>query len=425
MGRLIGKHLRPSEFVKNVFTIFTGNVVAQAIPFLMEPVLARLYSPDDFAVLAVYMAVANLFSIIATGRYELAVMLPKEDRKSINIFGLSIIISFAISALSLIVILLFNRYICTILHCSEVSSYLYLVPLSVLSVGWYQTLNYWNSRKKRFKNVTYAKTSQSLFYVGSASGMGYMGMAPSGLVISQVVGQFFGAFPMLFSFLKHDRPSLKEINRVEMKSVAVEYQDFPKINSLHAFCDILKQSGEVFLLSYFYVKEKVGLHSRTLRLLFAPSSIIGSAIGQVFYQKASACYQDKGDLQRLVKKVVGGLVLIAIPAFSVVALWGDDIFAWFLGEAWRQAGEYGQLLTPWLFLNFITSPVSQIPLIVNRQKTAFAFSLLGHSLYLVAIVIGGLYHDIKLGFIILSCLQTVYYIILILWLIKISNIKNE
>ena len=181
----------------------------------------------------------------------------------------------------------------------------------------------------------------------------------------------------------------------------------------------------MFLLSYFYVKEKVGLHSRTIRLLFAPSSIIGSAIGQVFYQKASVCYQEKGDLQKLVKKVMGGLLVIAVPAFAVIALWGDDIFAWFLGEPWRQAGEYGQLLTPWLFLNFITSPVSQIPLIVNRQQKAFAFSLLGHSLYLVAIVIGGLYSNIKLGFVILSCLQTVYYIILIVWLIKISNVKNE
>ena len=423
MGRL-SKRFGSSDFVKNVFTIFTGNVIAQAIPFLMEPVLARIYSPDDFAILAVYLAVANLFSIIATGRYELAVMLPKEDRKSANILGISILISFAISLLSLIIILLFNRYICTILQCPEVSKYLYLVPLSVLSVGWYQTFNYWNSRKKRFRNVTYAKTSQSVLYAGSATGLGYAGMVPSGLVFSQIIGQFFGLFPMLFSFLKHDRQLVKEINRQEMKSAAVEYQDFPKINSLHAFCDILKQSGEVFLLSYFYVKEKVGLHSRTLRLLFAPSSIIGSAIGQVFYQKASVCYQEGEDLQKLVKKVIGALALIAIPAFAVIALWGDDLFAWFLGEPWRQAGEYGQLLTPWLFLNFITSPVSQIPLIVHRQGTAFAFSLAGHSLYLIAIVIGGLFQNIQLGFIVLSCLQTIYYTILILWLIKISGIKK-
>ena len=215
----------------------------------------------------------------------------------------------------------------------------------------------------------------------------------------------------------------KSITKTEIKEVAIEYQDFPKINSLHAFCDILKQSGEVFLLSFFYVKEKVGLHSRTLRLLFAPSSIIGSAIGQVFYQKASVCYQNNEDLQSLLKKVLVRLTLISIPVFSIVAIWGGDIFAWYLGEKWRQAGEYGQLLSPWLCLNFIISPISQIPLIVNKQKQAYLLSLLGHSLYLLAIIIGGLFQNIKLGFILLSCFQSIYYFGLVFWYFKIAKKK--
>ncbi len=416
---------KQSDFVRNVFTIFTGNVIAQAIPFLIEPIVARIYTPEDFAVLSVYLSVANLFSIIATGRYELAIVLPKEDKKSVNLISLSLIISLGISILSFVLILLCNNYICKILHNENVSSYLYMVPLSVLSVAWYQILNYWNTRKKRFKNVTYAKTLQSTTYSGLSIGLGYAGLIPSGLIISQISGQFLGTIPLLYSFIKNDKKKLEEINRQDIKSVAKEYKDFPKINTPHALCDVIKQSGEVFLLSYFYVKEKVGLHSRTLRLLFSPTAIIGSAIGQVFFQKASVCYQEKGDLQQLVKKVIKSLALIAIIPFTIVAFFGDELFAWFLGEAWRQAGEYGQILTPWIFFNFITNPISQIPLIVNKQKKAFLLSLVGHSLYLIAIVIGGIYSNIKLGFTILSILQSIYYIILIMWLIKISKVKYE
>lgn len=412
-----------SEFLKNVFTVFSGNVIAQAIPFLIESIIARIYSPEDFAVLAGYLAIANLFTIVATGRYELAIMLPQKDRKAVNIIGLSIIISLFISVISFIIVWLFNTEICTILKNDNVSSYLYLVPISVLSVGWYQTFNYWNSRKKRFRNVTYAKTTQSITYSGTAIGLGHLGLIPSGLIFSQIIGQFSALLPLVISFFKHDKSMSKSITKTEIKEVAIEYQDFPKINSLHAFCDILKQSGEVFLLSFFYVKEKVGLHSRTLRLLFAPSSIIGSAIGQVFYQKASVCYQNNEDLQSLLKKVLVRLTLISIPVFSIVAIWGGDIFAWYLGEKWRQAGEYGQLLSPWLCLNFIISPISQIPLIVNKQKQAYLLSLLGHSLYLLAIIIGGLFQNIKLGFILLSCFQSIYYFGLVFWYFKIAKKK--
>ena len=270
-----------SEFLKNVFTIFSGNVIAQAIPFLIEPVIARIYSPEDFAVLSVYLSVANLFSIIATGRYELAVMLPKEDRKAVNVIGLSVAISLAVSVLSFLIVWIFNSQICNILENQDVSSYLYLVPLSVLSVGWYQTFNYWNSRKKRFKNVTYSKTTQSVVYSGSAVGLGTAGMIPSGLILSQIIGQFFGLFPLLFSFLKKDKNMLKEVGREEMKAVAAEYQDFPKINSLHAFCDVLRNSGAVFLLSHYYSQAQVGQHSRTIRLLFGPLSIIASVTSSV------------------------------------------------------------------------------------------------------------------------------------------------
>ena len=410
-----------SEFARNSLTIFSGNVIAQAIPFLAEPLLARLYQPSDFAVLAVYLSIANLFSIVATARYELAIMLPKEDRKAVNVLGLSVLISFAVSALAFVVVLLFNAKICKILNNEDVSSYLYLVPLSVLSVAWYQIFNYWNSRKKRFKNVMFSKTTQSVSNVSVNLALSFKSL---GLVMGQFLGYLFGSFVLMFAFLKKDKDKLSMITKKEMKEVAVEYQDFPKINTIHAFFDVLKQSGEVFLLSYFYIKENVGLHSRTLRLLFAPSSIIGSAVGQVFYQKGTETYHNGGDLRALVIKVLKTMALIALPVFLIVAFFGDDLFAWFLGENYRMAGYYGRYLAPWLFFNFITMPISQIPLIVQKQKTAFLISICGHSLYLLAVIIGGLNNNILLGFTLLSIFSSTYYIIIIAWFIKISGNKK-
>ena len=411
-----------SEFIKNSLTIFSGNLIAQAIPFLAEPVLARLFAPSDFAVLAVYLSVANLFSIIATARYEMAIILPKNDKQAINIVGLSVIISLIVSVLSLIIVWVFNTNICKILQNDEISSYLFLVPLSTLSMAWYHIFNYWNVRKKQFRNVAYAKSFQGISTVGVTVGLASLKSA--GLIFGQIFGYFFGMIIMLFRFLQKDRKELKNISKEEMKSVAITYQNFPKINTFHAFCDVLKQSGEVFLLSYYYLKEQVGLHSRTIRLLFAPSALLGAAIGQVFYQKASETYQNNGNLKRLVIKVLGLLFLISFPAFLSVALWGDDLFAWFLGEEYRIAGVYGRYLTPYLFLSFMVSPISQIPLIVNKQKQAFLLSLCGHSLYLFAIIIGGIYRDILLGFTFISIFLGIYYLFLILWLIKISGIKK-
>lgn len=414
----LNKYLK-SDFAKNSFTIFSGNVIAQAIPFLCEPILTRIYTPTDFAVLAIYLSVANLFSIIATARYELAIMLPKEDRKAINVFGLSLIISLIVSILSFFIVWIFNANICKILHNDDVSTYLYLIPLSVLSVSWYQVINYWNSRHKRFHNIAIAKTIQSISTISGNIGLAFL--KSLGLILGQIIGYITGVVVLCFAFLRRDKTHLKNITPSEMKEMAITYQDFPKINSTHAFTDMLKQSGEIFLLSYYYFQEKVGLYSRTLRLLFAPATMIGTAVAQVFYQKASESYQKTQNIRKLSLQVLIALACISLPFYLAVFFWGDHLFAWFLGEDYRIAGVYGKYLVPYLFLRFITSPISHIPLIVNKQKQAFLWSICGHSLYLIAIIMGGIFQDILLGFKLISTSVGIWYLCIILWYLKIAD----
>jgi O-antigen/teichoic acid export membrane protein len=421
-AKILGiKSLKNSEFVKNTFTIFSGNVVAQAIPFLIEPIIARMYSPSDFAVLAVYISVANLFSIIATARYEMAIMLPADHKKAINILALSLFITLLISVLSLIVVWIFNTQITQILQSPELGTYLFFVPVSVFITGWYQSLNYWSIRQKRFKNVTYARVSQTVSNSGFNLAFGFAQLKSLGLMLAFFIGQVVSIVPLLYRFVRNDWKNLHWINRQEMKLQAIEHQDFPKINSIHAFSDIIQQSTVVFLISSFFGQLTLGLYSRTMRLLFAPASVIGSAIGQVFYQKASVEFKQNGTVKTLVVRTLRNLALISIPIFSLTMFFGDAIFAFVLGENWRVAGEFAQILSPWICLSFIIAPISQIPLIVGKQKAAFLRSLIGNGLIIVSVLFAGLIaKDIKVGFYLLSSLEVIYYSYLVYWFVKIS-----
>ena len=81
--------LKPkSEFTRNVLTLMTGTTIAQAIPIAISPILTRLYTPKDFGVLALFVAITSIFGSIANGRYELAIMLPKKDEDAVNILAL-------------------------------------------------------------------------------------------------------------------------------------------------------------------------------------------------------------------------------------------------------------------------------------------------------------------------------------------------
>lgn len=411
------------RFVRSVLTLIGGAITAQAIPILISPVISRIYEVEDFGVFSVYMSIVAMISIIATGRYELAVMLPKEDDDAANIIALSTIISFFISILSLTIFWGFNSQITKILGDTRVSKWLYFIPLSVLMGGVYETLNYWTNRKKRYKRLTLSRVSQSAVVSVLNLALGIAGTGISGLIACGLAGQAVAIVVLAWRVIREDKYLIKSISVVRIKSNAVEYQDFPKINSFHAFMDVLQSSGVILLISAFYGNVVLGLYSFTLRILKMPMGLIGSAVGQVFYQQAADIYNGRGDLHKFVKNITKKMCFLALPVFVVLALFSPQIFTVFLGEKWYQAGVYAQIFSPSIFMHFVVSPVSHIPIIVGRQKTAFFIGLVSNAIDVLAVIFGSFIDkSVISGFYLLSFVRTVRLFFILIWYYRISSV---
>ena len=119
---MVNKFKPKSEFSQNVLTLMIGTSIAQAIPILISPILTRIYTPKDFGVLALFLAITTIFGSIANARYEIAIMLPKKDEDAINIFDLGFIINCFISLILLVLVILFNSYFTTFLENKEITS---------------------------------------------------------------------------------------------------------------------------------------------------------------------------------------------------------------------------------------------------------------------------------------------------------------
>jgi len=128
----------------------TGTTIAQAIPIAISPILARMYTPEDFGVLALFISISGIFGSIATARYELAIMLPKEDDEAVNITALGIAISFILSFLLFLIALIFHRLLVALIGNPQISAWLYFIPIIVFIIGVYNAMYYFNTRKKYF-----------------------------------------------------------------------------------------------------------------------------------------------------------------------------------------------------------------------------------------------------------------------------------
>jgi O-antigen/teichoic acid export membrane protein len=364
---MINKLKPKSEFSRNVLTLMTGTTIAQAIPIAISPILTRIYTPEDFGMFALYMSVASILSVVATGRYELAIMLPKKDEDAVNIVVLSIIISFFVSFISLVIVYLFNTQITKILGSPEVSSWLYFVPISVLFTGVYQSLNYWNNRKKQYKKLATNRVLLSGTTATINLGMGFGGLGSSGLILGTIVGQGVATSVLGNILVREQKDKLKIIKKLKVFALAKKYIEFPKYSIFSDLLTALNSQLAVLFLANLFNLAAVGFFSFATRIIRIPMSILSSSIGDVFREEANSYYSHNKECEAIYINVLRKLFITAILPFFLLYLYAPLLFELAFGEEWREAGVYTRILIPMFFLQFISSPLSMMYYVAQKQ----------------------------------------------------------
>jgi len=357
-----------SEFSRNVFTLTTGTTIAQAIPILVSPVLTRLYSPEDFGILALFLAVTSIVALFSTARYENAILLPREEADAANILCLCFAIIAVVSALTLVLVGALRIPIARLLGEPRIAPWLYLVPLSVALTGTFQSLNYWVNRQRNYRRLALSRISQSVAGTSINIGMGIAGMGTGGLIFGLLGGQSVALGVLGWHVLRHHRHESWQVAVPAMKKVAKQYMDFPRFSLWADLMNLLSNQLTVLLLPRFFGVAVLGLYAMGQRVVALPATIIGNAITDVFKGRASTDYARDGNCLQLYKKTFKHLLLLSVIPFLILIITAPGLFAIAFGESWRMAGTLSQVLSVMYLLKFVVSPLSYTYYLANRQK---------------------------------------------------------
>jgi O-antigen/teichoic acid export membrane protein len=367
-GEMI-KRLKPkSEFSRNVLTLMTGTTIAQALPIAAAPILTRLYSPEDFGLFAFYFAIVSILAVLATARYELAIVLPKRKANAYQIVILSWIIAAVVSWFTFLFIWLFESQIVRLLNNPEIANWLYWIPVSIFLMGIYQSLYYWFNREKKYRCMANSRVIQSTTMVMGQVGFGTLSkFLALGLIFGQLIGQIISTLYMGGKFVKNTRKVHKP-HKFKQIALARRYINFPKFLLLaHTMNAASRQLPSIFF-NILFTASVAGFYLLVQRVIGAPMTIIGGAIGDVFRQQASQAYAARGECQAEYKSTLKKLLLISVIPFVIFIFIAPDLFAIIFGAEWRIAGEYAQILTPMFLSQFIASPLSVLFIVAEKQK---------------------------------------------------------
>ena len=408
--RLVGRTLPKNAFARGVSVLVGGTVGAQALMVLASPLLTRLYTPEDFGLLAVYASILSLFTVIASLRYELAIPLPEKDSEAAHAAILSLLIVGLITAISALMILIGGERLAQLINAPDMANYLWLIPVGVLAIGCYQVFNYWAIRTKSFGTIAKTKISQSLATLAVQLSGFKLGVLA--LMLGQTGGQSVGVMNLARPALKS--PHFKGWQWSDLKKVAARYKSFPIFSTWGGFLNTASMQLPPLLFAIFFSAGVAGLYALAHRVLAMPMSLIGSAVGNVFFANAAEAYREDR-LAPLFEAVYAKLVSIIMPVVLVLMIDAPRLFAVVFGANWEEAGELARWMAPWLAVVFVASPLSVLYEVLERQKFGMYFQGLMLLVRVVAIGIGFYYDSMLLAVILFSLFSMLCWIGFVVW----------
>ncbi len=405
------KKIFQSDFYRNVLTLVSGTTLAQAIPVLVTPILTRIFSPDDFALLGIFISLASIIGVIVTGRYELAILLPKGDKEAITVTWLSAALTFVFSAVLLIVVLFFNDSIAIFLGSPVLSNWLYLLPLSVFLIGVYQSMYYWFNRTRKYKKLSVSKIVQSTgLGVGQVS-LGFFGVVPEGLIIGRIFGQLAATMFLLFSFVRTNKTNAQNLNKTDTIKTVKRYQKFPQYLIVGHTLNALSLHIPIIILTRIFDQFIVGFYTLTYRIISIPISIIAMSVGDVFKQEASKLYLENKECKDLFNRTLKHLFTLSFVPFIIFFFISPWLFKIVFGQEWVIAGEYAQILTIMFFLQFLTKPLINMFIIAEKQVIDLFWQIIFFTVTILALTLGYIYfRDIKIVLLIFASSRSLVYL---------------
>jgi len=393
------------EMLKNIAVLTGGTAIAQVIGFGVSPLLSRLFTKEEYGEYGIFTSVVSYLVVIACLRLEQAIVLPKSDNEARSIAQWSIKLNVIVSSLALVLsaigLLLF-----------EFPPFLILVGPTVFFMSIINTFNYYSNRQKTYKLNSRSRIITSIFIAFSSITLGYFRLGSIGLILGMFSGQILGGLYLFTAIYKEIYASQ---NIFSWKKLYEKYKPFIFINTPHALFDLTEIYGVILLMGFFFNDSYIGAYFFAFRILKAPMGLIGSSIYQVFYREISARVIKGIGVLSLFKKLTFRLALFSFIPFLILGIFGRAIFLFIFGEDWGEAGLYASYFAVWFWLNFVASPVSCIPIVLNKQQLSFGIAIFNTIVRLAIILIAGLKDDFYFLIYYFAISQAIIMAINILW----------
>lgn len=359
------------SFWRSVAVVFSGTAIAQAVPLLGLLVLARLYAPSEFGVFAAWLGIVQVGSVLATGRFEVALAL-EEDGEARRIAVVATLAAVALATMAGAVVA-GGLVLGDAAFIGQPVLWVLAVPAMALAATA-QTVQAWAGADGRFRDLSTVRIVQSTAITGAQILVGLAAPTALGLACTHVLGLAAG----IGVALSRQPLSLAPVSQPwpgAIRGFWSRQRRFPLISLPSDSVNTVAAQLPLLVLTSRFGADVAGQLALTMRVLGGPISLLGASVLDVFRRSASQTWRERGECRLDFTRTLRVLILGAIGLVLVIGPFGEALFALLFGETWRTAGTIALWLLPMFALRFVASPLSYMFYIAGKQHIDLAWQL--------------------------------------------------
>ncbi len=402
-----------NTYFKNVFTLLKGNAGAYAISICVLPLLSRLYQPESFGFLAVFLSISGILSSFLALRLELAVFNTKTEKELIETFCSAIFVTLILTLALFVLIIPFKTYFANEFNVPEYI--VLLTPLAGALLAIFNLVTNLAIVEQRFKTVASVKLMRSFVQAIAQISLYF---SSKGLVIGDLISRLFVGISLALDYCKKARFYFRGIS---FKKVLSQHRNFLKFSVASGILNTASMQLPSIYIAFQYGPVISGIYLMTNRLVAIPLALFGQSMSQTF-SSAFKLINNINEKKRLLSAVVAKSASLSFIVFLAVALITPHIVTPVLGEEWRDVATFLVYLIPMYFAQFSVFPINNVLNMLNQQKQALIWDM-SRFFVLVSLSVAATFFELEVTnyLAIYSGIMFVFY--LILWLVTRRNLK--
>lgn len=399
------------DILRNMAILVSGSALAQLIGVLAAPALSRIYSPEDFGVLGMLIAITGVIAVVGSLKYETALVIEEDDSNADSLQSLCLLILVIVTLLST-----FGLWIASARYSNTSGSELaHILPWGgtiIFLSGLNNIFSFRLNRERKYKVIASASVLRKISTVVVQILLGFLSIATFGLVVGTILGLLVCILVLL--------PSIKSLTTEiwvplqKMKLAAAKHYRFALFSAPQNIMNVLSRNVPVFMLGAFFSVGVVGSYYFCMAILQLPGALVRNSVRQVFYKEAAVLIkEDPKKLLRLFRNTTAGLSTLAIPMILIIFVFGPFLFPTIFGEEWHQAGVFSRWMILWVGVSLINPPAVALYNVLGLQKIFAIYDLLLLTFRISALSIGGLFCGVIGAVIIYSIVGVVFNLFLV------------